>query len=83
MIEIEKNVPVPIRWAGRSRIYPFPDMAVGDSFAIPLTNDRVDGDDKAAIRLRSSAIIYGKRHDCTFTVRVDRAGGVARCWRTA
>ena len=71
-IEIDTNVPIPA---------PGPDMAVGDSFAVPLSGATSRGEDMAAIRLRGSAIRYARTHGGKFTVRTDRQTGEARCWR--
>ena len=78
---IDKHLPAPPPANGRPRKYPFPDMAVGDSFAVPLTGEMYDGEDQAARRLRSSAIRRARTHGGKFTVRTDRKAGEARCWR--
>ena len=80
-IEINKDLPPPPLTEGRPRKYPFPDMAVGDSFAVPLSGATSRGEDMAAIRLRGSAIRYARTHVGKFTVRTDREAGEARCWR--
>ena len=81
-IEIDKDLPPPSPTEGRPRKYPFPDMAVGDSFAVPLSGtNTAKGEDTAAVKLRSSAIRYARTHGGKFTVRTDRQAGEARCWR--
>lgn len=37
MIKIDKGIPMPESGAGRKRIYPFHELAVGDSFFAPNT----------------------------------------------
>lgn len=81
MIEIDKDIPVPPLTEGRPRKYPFPDMGVGDSFAVPLAGEMRNGEDHAAFKLRSAVAQYARRHGGKFTVRTDREAGVARCWR--
>lgn len=80
-MKIDKDVPVPPPAEGRPRKYPFPDMVVGDSFAVPLAGEMHDGEDQAARRLRASAIRYARTFGGKFTVRTDRQAGEARCWR--
>lgn len=81
-IEIDKDLPPPPPTEGRPRKYPFPDMAVGDSFAVALSDaNNHKGENVAAIRLRCSAIRYARVHGGKFTVRTDRQAGEARCWR--
>ena len=81
-IEINKDLPPPPPTEGRPFKYPFPNMAVGDSFAVPLGHENnAKGESMAAVRLRSSAIRYARTHGGKFTVRTDREAGEARCWR--
>jgi hypothetical protein len=54
---------------------------VGDSFAVPLAGETYEGENMAAVRLRSSAIRYARTHGGKFTVRTDREVGEVRCWR--
>ena len=77
MIEIEAGIPVPGRYVHsgiwRPRIYPFPAMQVGDSFAAPA--DRANA-------VRFSAAQWKRRHPgWDYTSRVE--GCVIRVWRTA
>lgn len=62
---IEKNVPLPQR-------YPFAQMEIGDSFAVPENVSRT------AVSI--AAHRHGKEHGTKFTVRMmpDRS---FRCWR--
>ena len=81
-IEINKDLPPPPPTEGRPFKYPFPNMAVGDSFAVPLEGvNNPKGEDMAAVRLRASAIRYARARGGKFTVRTDRKAGEARCWR--
>lgn len=81
-IKIDKDLTPPELITGRPRKYPFPDMAVGDSFAVPLIGkNTTKGEDHAAVKLRSSAIRYARIEGGKFTVRTDREVGEVRCWR--
>jgi hypothetical protein len=82
MIKIDKDIPTPRPAEGRPRKYPFPDMVVGDSFAVPLAGEMRDGEDHAALKLRSAVTQHTRKYGGKFTVRTDREAGVARCWRT-
>ena len=66
-LPIDKGVPLPRR-------FPFADMQVGDSFAVPPDVKR------PAVTV--AAMRYGRNHGMKFTVRLtpDRT---LRCWRTA
>ena len=66
-MKIEKNIPLPSK-------YPFADMEIGDSFAVPPHIKRT--------AVSVSALRYGDKHGMQFTVRLmpDRT---LRCWRTA
>jgi hypothetical protein len=85
-IEIEKDVPIPTACGrGRPTKYPFAEMEVGDSFAVPLAGEsygRHSGD-KAAASLSRNSHTYGKKHGKTFTVRQLNDEGVARVWRVS
>lgn len=64
-MKVEKNVPLPSKW-------PFKDMQVGDSFAVPKDISRTT--------VSIAALRYGRKHGMKFTVRTttDRT---LRCWR--
>ena len=70
-IEIDKHLPPPPPTEGRPRRYPFPDMAVGDSFLI------TDAD--MIKNARSAAWMYSKRHGGRFSCRKVPEGW--RVWR--
>ena len=81
-IEIDKDVPPPIPSNGRPFKYPFPTMHVGDSFSLPLANQKhKKGGDLTVCVLRAAACSYGRKYNMKFTVRTVRDEGVARCWR--
>ena len=66
-MKVEKNIPLPRR-------YPFNDMQVGDSFAVP------EGIARTAVNI--AAMRYGNKHGCKFTVR-QMPDRTLRCWRIA
>lgn len=73
MIQIEKDVPLVTAPRTRGSKYPFKDMAVGDSFAVPLK----------AQSLRSIATSYAKKEQGTVKFAVRIAEGGSRVWRVA
>ncbi|MBN8844820.1 MAG: hypothetical protein J0H88_16385 [Sphingomonadales bacterium] len=84
-IAIDKGIPMPRppRSAGRAR-YRFGAMEVGDSFAVPLTDERYgNGRNKVQQRIMCAAAAWkrrdGRAHD--FSTQIDRDAGVVRCWR--
>ena len=64
-MKIEKNVPIPKK-------YPFEEMKVGDSFAVPA--------DVKRITIAVAANRYGKAHKMVFSVR-QMPDKTFRCWR--
>lgn len=87
MIEIESGIPIPDKKygcgnsnSGRKTVYPFGDMAVGDSFFVPTKNGKTPAQTRNNIL---GAIAYhtkanpGRR----FVSRVVEGG--VRFWRTA
>ena len=85
MFKIEKDVPMsPAADRGRPPIYPFGQMEIGDSFAIPADADGyssgVNGQRRHKVRIAASA--YGKAHGLRFATRMLPDGSV-RIWRTA
>lgn len=70
--KIDKDVPRPACGSG-VRHFPFNEMEVGDSFAIPFAE---------AQRVRTAATNYGIKHGIKFSVlKVDSE--TSRCWRVA
>jgi hypothetical protein len=80
---IEKNIPMPARATQVNARYPFAQMCVGDSFAVnvdPTTTKtflRVHGRLSNAVSFFCKGSYRGR-----FTVRILRAEGVVRVWRT-
>jgi hypothetical protein len=66
-IKIER-IPIPSR-----RRYPYPAMAVGDSFTAPAPQAR---------SVRATASDFGRRHGWRFTVQSQPDGSV-RVWRVS
>ena len=64
-IKIESDIPIPTK-------YPFAQMKVNDSFAVPANTNR------SAINV--SAMRFGRKHGMKFTVR-RTVDGTLRCWR--
>ena len=76
MAEIEKNIPIPeYRY---SQIYPFSAMAVGDSFAIKVSDGNVNRS-KISSAVRSACSVWGKRNNQEYVVRSLK--GEIRVWR--
>ena len=72
---IESGIPMPKRTAGRSGSkYPFADMEVGESFAVP-------GDVKAAT-IRSAVGAFAKRNPEVGKFAVRGTDDGLRVWRT-
>jgi hypothetical protein len=69
---VESGIPIPGQRSGRRRLYPFPEMKVGDSFAVPTGSQQT---------VRSAACWYGVRNRKQFSVRKSATG--FRCWRIA
>lgn len=87
MIEIESGIPIPTRGSGggnpnsgRKAIYPFGNMAVGDSFFVPALNGKTPAQTRNGV---TGAISFhtkanpGRR----FASRIVEGG--VRFWRTA
>ena len=72
-INVDKGLPLPPLRIGRPPIWPWKEMEVGDSFAVP-TDCRVH-------IARVAAAKAGKQFGRKFTVR--KVDGQLRCWRIA
>jgi len=70
-IPIERGIPIPPKKTTETK-YPWRDMAVGDSFTIPLA---------AFGNVRVAAFRFGKKNGMRFCSRKD--GDQVRVWRTA
>ena len=75
MFKLTKSKPIPV--SRKKHIYPFPKMAVGDSFLVPFGEVRKGHQP----RVGSAAWQWGKRHKRKFSTRLDATG--VRVWRTA
>jgi len=64
-MKVQKNIPLP-------RKFPFADMKVGDSFAVPSDVKRV--------AVSVAAMRFGRKHGMKFTIR-QLADKTFRCWR--
>jgi hypothetical protein len=81
-MEIESDVPIPKRGIGRPRKYPFPDMKVGDSFAVPLGEARTTKRGYlVTYRIAQAAKVYQRRHGGKFIAHSVTDKNEARCWR--
>jgi hypothetical protein len=84
MLEINRGVPIPPPPMGRGspRLYPFPDMQIGDSFFIPAPSSSPDDLAKVAYRAYFAVSNWRRKHPETkFTVR--RMGDRVGVWRVA
>jgi len=79
---IEKGIEMPARKGGSGRPgkYPFSDMEVGDSFAVPVDDDQDVETRKQTVS--NCARTWAKRNSLERTFSVREVGGVLRCWRT-
>ena len=76
MIQIEKDIPIPVLRVGRPAQYPFRDMAIGDSFAITGA--------MSILNVREAIRYFNKKTGKRFVVRkVDPFKNISRCWRIA
>lgn len=77
MYKIESGIPMPAANAGGPTTYPFADMQIGDSFAVPFGDDR-----KAAVaRVTAAKQQYARRHGVKLSIRTFESD--MRVWRTA
>lgn len=72
MFKIEDGIPIPQR--GFTKVYPFGDLAVGQSFLVPT-----DEASKKRARVSSAANMHGKKHNSRFATRIVEGG--VRVWR--
>lgn len=81
MFKIEKGIPRP-KGAGRPRgecPYPFAEMAVGDSFYVPLAGMQLRS---LLRRLSLQAALFRERgNNPQFAITCSSEGDGARCWR--
>ena len=69
--QIEKGVPVQKKCVGKKPRFPFQQMEVGDSFAVPIT---------ARGSVTGSAVYWERKTGCKFVCRTTRDATV-RVWR--
>jgi len=77
-MNIQSNIPIPSPDRGRKRKYPFPDMAIGDSFFLPNCNTA-----RMRSTVHNSATSFAKKTGKKFTTRTtveDSVPGL-RIWR--
>jgi hypothetical protein len=83
LIRIEKGIPLPTSLrAPKPCPYPFADMAIGDSFAVPVPI----GEQPKALsqRIRARLTAYCRLHaEFSGAVRVEAGERSVRCWRVA
>lgn len=86
-IAIERGVPLPARQMHlrpRASKYPFAQLEVGDSFAIPLSGERKNNLYVTSMRLTSAAASHRKRNPgWAFSIRTLPDEGVVRIWRVS
>ena len=76
-IEIEKGIPVPEDYRKQRKKYPIPEMEVGDSFSIDVTN-------KTRFKietLRSSILASARRVEGKFITYHNKAENKIQCWK--
>tara|TARA_R110002110_G_scaffold64634_2_gene178545 strand:- start:5248 stop:5493 length:246 start_codon:yes stop_codon:yes gene_type:complete len=79
-LAVEKNIPVP-PLPQPKRLYPFPDMEVGDSFFCPA---KVEDALLVVTRIRTASRAFRARHGATTKkFKIRRVAKGVRCWRTA
>lgn len=84
-ITIDRGVAI-AETRGRHSKYPFGDMAVGDSFALPLAGvaySPKDRTDRTQRQLQCAAAMWKRKHGTVFTVRILRKESAVRCWRVS
>lgn len=74
MIRVERHIPLPTG-PGRRLSYPFAEMQVGNSFAIPLTGT------KFTQPVLIAASRYARKTGKKFTSHTDKESGTVRVWR--
>ena len=79
MFAVERGIPMPTK--GNRTKYPFSELEVGDSFAVPIPMGTDPGAQAAAIR--SSAYSWSKKNSSRFAVRLVDNKAAARVWRVA
>jgi hypothetical protein len=79
-MKIEKGIPVPPqRYAKQPLKYPFPDMAIGDSFLVEAATQALRN--KEAGSMRAQAIRHTKAGHPEFAITLRMMPNGVRCWR--
>ena len=84
MYKIEKNIPVAdiIRNGVKQHKYPFFEMKVGDSFAVPVDPSTQLGFIRVHSRVSCAVVAQNKRQpDAKFITRTIKAENIIRVWR--
>ena len=80
-IEVEKNIPIPEGRRDSQLKFPYPSMAVGDSFAVPIPSGADAG--TAAARIRATSNNWGVTNNAKFLTRLVENKTKVRVWRVA
>ena len=84
-IEIKKGVPIPLSSKRLGVVkYPFAQMAVGDCFSVPASDEKNKrGDNRAVQNLRNSACAHKRRNapEWEFAIGRDREAKTVTIWR--
>lgn len=76
--KVEKGVPVPRTRRGRPRLYPWEQLAVGDSFLVACE----EGDKRKTLhRARNAAAMFAKRRGLDWRFSFRQVEGGIRIWR--
>jgi hypothetical protein len=79
-MKIDKGIPVPPqRYAKQPLKYPFPDMAIGDSFLAESATDELR--QKQASSIRAQAVRYTNAGNPDFAITLRMMPNGVRCWR--
>ena len=80
-IEVEKNIPIPEGRRDGQLKFPYPSMAVGDSFAVHIPSGADAG--TAASRIRVTSNNWGVTNNAKFLTRLVENKTKVRVWRVA
>lgn len=71
--KVEQNVPVPKgERRGSARVFPFDTLEIGESFTVPLEQER---------SVRSAASVGNRKKDAKSFTCQKQLEGTIRCWR--
>ena len=84
MIEIEKGIPIPTTRQLRNSAMPLEKMEIGDSFALPVTEEQKNHCGQYASSIRSRVTQWAKKNGARkFTVLLVNEQSKVRVWRIA